>query len=110
MKSEFNITFSFGRVYNFNHFYIKPKEFVEVERLLQDDIYECIDEGKIFTEPPPLNSIVIAKYAEGNFQRAVVTKIINNNKVKVDFIDIGDSIKLSLDKLVPASRSLLKVS
>ncbi|XP_021948525.1 uncharacterized protein LOC110846177 isoform X2 [Folsomia candida] len=103
-KSEFKITCMEG----FNQLWIQPTNLADLAMHLQEVIIECVDSKNCFQAPPPLNTIVIAPYPDGNFHRGITRKISVGKKVKVmvEFIDVGNSFKISLRKLVPASENV----
>lgn len=58
--------------------------------------------------PPAIGQLVLAKYVDGNYYRAIVTKLVDG-KVSVSYVDYGNRDLITIDELLMLSDDLKEV-
>ncbi|XP_053622408.1 uncharacterized protein LOC128682009 isoform X3 [Plodia interpunctella] len=84
--------------------YVRPSDTAAVRDLDQilQDVYLCAARGTPLTQPPKKGDVVIGKFTDGCFYRALVKRTnVAQNKYLLEYIDFGNVEVAKLENLYP---------
>ncbi|XP_011703601.1 PREDICTED: LOW QUALITY PROTEIN: tudor domain-containing protein 1-like [Wasmannia auropunctata] len=86
---------------NHYHMFVRSLEEDAIEHYnkIMQAVAHCAQTAPYFTEPPNETQIIIAPYTDGNSYRAMVHKIMPNNKARVIYVDFGNICEIDIKTL-----------
>lgn len=90
-----------------NVLYARSLDTAELEHYnyVMQNIAKCAQTSPFFKKPPVVGEMVIAKFADENYYRAIVTKI-QDNEIVISYIDFGNTEVTNIKKLKILSDNL----
>ncbi|KOX80155.1 Tudor domain-containing protein 1, partial [Melipona quadrifasciata] len=87
--------------------FVRSLDITELEHYnhVMQNIAKCAQTSPFLKEPPVVGQMVIAQYADGNYYRAIVTKI-EDDKITISYVDFGNTEVTNIKKLKILSDNL----
>ncbi|XP_017889604.1 uncharacterized protein LOC108630689 isoform X2 [Ceratina calcarata] len=90
------------------HYFVRSLDSEEIEYFhhVMRNVGICAQKSSSLTELPTIGQMVLARFIDDNFYRAIVTKIEEDKKITISYIDFGNSEVTDIKRLKTISDDL----